>query len=431
MSIFDRLKSAFTGHNQNQRIKLTDTGKPLFWDIDFVGYSYNDRDFREFIRNAFGRNPIVNMVVPRLAETQAALPRSWRSADGELLEPSQVDRELLRLISQPNKTTSRREFYNLIDQYYLVTGNAIVYGLAPIIGNSEAMQSLGMQKYTELYIASIEDVNIITADGTVNSEPVAYEITRAYNSSATVTIDAKDVLHLKNPNIVSPNTNYGLSKLFGQQKAYTASTLTFEARNNAYTNGGKSGVLSPKGSETIMLPVEQKAMQERFDHDTTGVHNFGGVHVSGAPVDYTRISLSPEQLQLIESVPTDLRHLCAVYNVDPMLFGDSEGAKFDNLKTAEARMEKTATMNGSLYDDELNRWLIQGNYDLDICYKIDEKDEAKEAKLMQRNTDKGKEQVTGIVKSFKADELDKAAAIGNLIIQYAYTEDEAKILLGL
>jgi phage portal protein BeeE len=282
-----------------------------------------------------------------------------------------------------------------------------------------------------LYIASVEDVNIITADGTVNSEPVAYEITRAYNSSATVTIDAKDVLHLKNPNIISPNTNYGLSKLFGQQKAYTASTLTFEARNNAYTNGGKSGVLSPKGSETIMLPVEQKAMQERFDHDTTGVHNFGGVHVSGAPVDYTRISLSPEQLQLIESVPTDLRHLCAVYNVDPMLFGDSEGAKFDNLKTAEARMEKTATMNGSLYDDELNRWLIQGNYDLDICYKIDEKDEAKEAKLMQRNTDKGKDQVTGIVKSFKADELDEAAAIGNLTIQYAYTEDEAKILLGL
>lgn len=428
--MFEALKSIFKGKKE-RTLRLTDKGVPYFWDVNFLGYSYNDRNFREFIINAFGQNPHINLIVPRLADTQSNLPRSFYNADGDMIEMSQVDKDLYKLIQQPNKTTSKREFYNLIDQYYLVTGNAIIYGFNPSLGDSEAMQALGLTKYTELYVASIEDVHINTDDGTESGKPISYQITKAYNSSATVTVSAKDVLHIKNPNIISPNSNYGLSRLFGQQKAYTAGTLTFEARVNAYTNGGKSGVLSPKGSEVIMLPSDREAMQSKFDRDTTGIHNFSGVHISGTPVDYTRISLSPEQLRLIESIPSDLRHMCAVYNVDPMLFGDSEGAKFDNLKTAEARLYETATMNGSLIDDYLNKWLIFDNFGLDIYYKIDKKDESKEAKIKQRNTDQGKEQVTGIVKSFEAKEISENAAIGNLTIQYAYSEEEARILLGL
>lgn len=417
--MFDRVKSFFS--KSSKTIKLTDKGKPLYWDVNFLGYSYNDRDFREFICQAFGQNPHINLIVPRLSAVQAGLPRSYRSKDGELLEDNQVDSELNSLIQQPNKTTSRREFYDLIQQYYEVTGNSIVYGVKPI----------GFSRYSELYTASIEDVIINTTDGTYLGDPVSYQITNAYNSSTTATVLAEDVWHLKNPNIISPNTNYGLSKLFGQQKAYTASTLTFEARINAYTNGGKSGVLSPKGAETIMLPQERDLMQEKFNKDTTGIGNFGGIHFSGTPVDYTRISLSPEQLRLIESIPSDLRHMCAVFNVDPMLFGDSAGAKFDNLKTAEARLEKTATSTGLLIDEGLNKWLVQGNFGLDIAYTIDTKDEAKEAKIIQRNTDNGKDQVFGIVRSFKAQEVDEKSAMGNLTIQYAYSEDEAKQLLGL
>ena len=114
-----------------------------------------------------------------------------------------------------------------------------------------------------------------------------------------------------------------------------------------------------------------------------------------------------------------------------MLFGDSEGAKFDNLKTAEERFEKTATLNGQRIDQYLNKWLIFNNFGLDITYRIDVKDESKQKKIEQRNTEKGKEQVTDIVKSFEVKEISKKAAIGNLTILYAYSEDEAKALLGL
>jgi len=418
---------------KSRAVRTNSKGIPWFWDIDFLGYKYNDRDFREFICNAFGMNPHINMVVPRITDMQSSLPRSFKNREGEIVPFEQVDKDLLKLIESPNPVTTRKEFYDQIDQYFKVTGNSVIYGISPSNEDSDTMRALGMNKYAELYTASIVDVDIMTDNGSTNGIPVSYQIANAKGyGGSTVTIPAKDVLHLRNTNIISPETNYGLSQLFGQQKAYTASNFNFDARVNTYKNGGKHGIVSPKGSEVVMQPEEQEAMQTKFDSDTAGVHNFGGVHVSGSPVDFTRISLSPEQLKLIESLPSDLRHACAIYDVDSVLFGDVAGTTFNNLDTARKRIEITATRGGLRIDEALNKWLIKGNFGLDdLLYTIDAKDEAREAKVQQRNTDAGKTQIIGIAESVAAKSLSENSAIGTLQQLYAYSEDEAKEILGL
>ena len=420
------LKSFSSG---SRTVKLTDH---TFYPIDFIGNSYNERNFREYICEAFGRNPYINMVVPRIADIQSTLPRSFKDLEGNPVDADTVDSGLVSLLNQPNPKTTRTDFYNKIDQFLKVTGNAIIYGVSANPTSSELLSGLGMDKYMELHIANIDDVYINTTNGTETGTPISYQITDSTFNGATYTADAKDVLHLKITNIISSSSNYGLSPLFGQQKAYAGSTATFDARVSSYKNGGATGIISPKGSELVLLPDHKDIMEEEFNNRTGGTHNFGKVVFSGTGVDFQRITLSPEQLRLIESLPIDLRIVCGVYDVDSVLFSDVQGTTFNNMETAQKRILLTAIRGGDKIDEQLNQWLIQDNYGIEnLKYCIDKEDETKVAKVKQRNTDTGKQQVTNIVKDFQAKLISEQSATNTLIINYAYSEDEAKMLLGV
>ena len=399
------------------------------YPLDFISHSYNERNFREFICVAFGENPYINMIVPRITNIQSSMPRSFKDENNEIVD---VDQNLKMLIEQPNRQTDEQEFYDKLDQFLRVTGNAIVYGIHANPSQSASLAALGMSRYKELHIASIADTKINTTNGTEYGAPISYTFYHSSFNDSTITIDAKDVLHIKDTNIISSYSNYGLSPLFGQQKAYTASTMTFESRVNSYINGGATGVLSPKGSESVLMPKERKAIQKQFTNDIGGTHNFGSVYVTNSPVDFSRITISPEQLKLIESLPLDLRIVCGKYDVDSVLFSDVSGTTFNNLKTAQERIKETATRGGLRIDKRLSKWLIQKNYGLQgVKYSIDVKDQAQENKIEQRNTTEGKAQIIDISIAREERRISDASAIGMLIELFAYSEEKSREILGI
>lgn len=352
----------------------------MYIDAGFVNrafaYKFSTRNFREFICNAYGNNPYVSMVTDRISTVQSTLPRSFKKEIGENeYETVEVDKQLKKMLTRrPNPLQSAIEFRKEYTQYYLTAGNVIIYGVNSLVNGTEAEIRLGFSKYKEIYAADVKNVEIIGKNG-INEygEPEYYIIHNAkgYNG-LTKKIPAKDVLHIKEPNIIH-NSYWGLPKLFAQQKSYQGSTENFNARVNMYHNQGSVGIVSPKDASMPLLTDEQDEIQSIWDEKNSGSDKFGKRYVASVPVDYTAIGLTAADMELIKATVSDLRTVCGAFNVDSVLFNDIAGASLRNRPEAEKSMYVNVELPlADLIDEAISFWLIQENYgEEDVFYTVD------------------------------------------------------------
>lgn len=267
---------------------------------------------------SYGSNPLVYMIVKKIAFTSASLKRVIINEAGDEILSS----KLAALIDNPNKDQGRIEFLEEINEYLSITGNAFVH----------YVKGVGMGESLTVLKAQNVEVNCDGIGGVIS-----YTYTYPANGgNRSVTYLAEDVLHLKTSNVVNiseSDVKYGLSPLQAAWIVVQSSSEKFTAEASIFKNRGIIGILSTS-SDAPMSPKERKELQSSFDEEMGGADKYNKVKISSSKLNYIQTGMSPSDLKLLEGIISSLRILCSIYGMPSVLFNDNEKSTFNNFEQA-------------------------------------------------------------------------------------------------
>ena len=302
--IFGRKAESFSIRTRNT-FKFLDG----FFD-NFLSLNSGQRNNRKFIEEGYGSNPIVYMVVNRIAEMAASLPR--------VVEGGGRARELYE---EPNSFQTKHEFEVQQNTELLVTGDVFLI----------LIEGIGAGQ--EWRVAQSSNMEIVVENGM----PLYYW---EYFGTKQVRRELEDVLHIKYANIISDQSSgsnahfYGMSPLQPSWPTVVASNEIYNAERYIFKNKGIAGMVT-NDTEVPLLKDERERIQKEFDETTGGSDKFNKIAVSNNKLRFIQMGMSPQDLKLIENQISKLRTICSVYGLDSTLFNDPANKTFNNRKESE------------------------------------------------------------------------------------------------
>lgn len=316
----------------------------------FFGSDTGQLTVHKLIR-AYAENPIVYMIVNKIAGVTSSLHRVLLDANGEEIESGDV----YELLKRPNLQQNEEEFRQEIDTQLLASGNAFI----------RFRKGIGMGAEMEVLKSQCVDIEVSTY-----GEVMAY-IYEHNNREERIPIE--EILHIKFANVVDyeeEKQHYGFSPLEAAYKIVVASSEIFNAEASLFKNRGIAGILT-NDSEVPMLPKDREAMQEDFDNEVGGSDKFNKVKISNQKLRYLQMGMSPTDLQLIDNQLNKLRFLCGVYGIDSKLLGDGANSTYNNVREAQKNAyTDTYLPLAKKVDKALIRFLNK-EYGTDYIYLVD------------------------------------------------------------
>lgn len=223
--------------------------------------------------------------------------------------------------------------------YNQLIGNVYIEALSQLTVDNITEKSI-----TELILLPSEYTSInLKQDSNIDFRSIEiknYEVNFQNDSKyKTLTIDAKNVLHLKTKNTFKDSSNciYGISRLASAEKNLQAIASGYGARIALYDNGPRV-ILTGRNGDNAFSSVneteETDQIQNRINNvygRTDGQYQF---FVTKSALDATVISLNVRDLQLNELNSADFRRICNVFNQDAKIHGDPQASTYDNVNTA-------------------------------------------------------------------------------------------------
>lgn len=327
-------------------------------DVDYSSikdFSWTENSRGAIIREAYGGNPYVFMVVDRLSSISSSLERiitDVNNPDKEIIIPP----DLQQLFITPN---SKEDFLQL---RYRLESSLRAGGECFLVGETAE----GFSGVQELWSPINQNVTINIG---TRGEVLSYTVT--YFDDIQV-YEPDEVLHIYKPDITRDN-EYGLSSLRAQRKVWQSNNEVWASEASLHKNKGISGVLYVDGGRA-MSPSERREIQSDYDAEYTGVRKFGKVKVSSQKLGYLPMGMNPNDLKSLETRIDHLRTTCAGFNVSSQLFGDVASSTYNNMKEAKEAMYVDAILPESrIIDSKLTSWLLHGKFKMPdtTIYKVD------------------------------------------------------------
>lgn len=276
-----------------------------------------NRDYRfgtsskDFLLSAYGANPYVFMVVDRICQRLVQIDKKLFNKKGEEIQ----DALFQELLESPNEKENGDALLYRASATHLVTGECFVV----------RKQTLGAR---DNYFIPV-NFNVTINEDT-KGRILSYWITSFGHAE---TFLPNEVLHIYKPDITL-DTNHGFSTLRATRKVWESNNEVWASEASLHKNKGITGVIFSDGNRP-MTDREQKELQAKYDRDNTGASNFGKVKVSTAKLGYQQMGMNPNDLKSIETRLEHLRTICASFNVDSKLFGDSQASTYNNMAEAQ------------------------------------------------------------------------------------------------
>lgn len=325
MNFRERLSFLLTGNSKESLARTVSTvnqlGKPVSTPANYEG----------FARQGYSKNLIVYAAISKIATACKGV--NWvvyskrRSSNGKLTELE--NHPLLDLLAKPNPLQARAAFIESVVGFKLIAGNSYIESNRGLKTSGPAL---------ELWPVRPDRMKVI---GGPKGYPAAYEFSVGGDSRRWPVnpIDfSSDIMHWKSFNPL--NDWYGLSAL-------EAAMLTLD-QNNAgnkwnlaltQNSATPSGVLQMKATEYNPrgeLSNEQYARIKReFEESYQGARNAGRPLLIEGGLAWQSISLSPKDMDFIQSRNLTSIDLCIALGVPPELMGMGQKT-FNNY--AEARL---------------------------------------------------------------------------------------------
>ncbi|MGN7678414.1 MAG: phage portal protein [Anaplasma sp.] len=311
--------------------------------------TWGDRDYTNFARNGYIKNVIafrsIHMVAAAAGSVNITLHKNTENGVFQIFH-----HPILSLLSRPNYTMTRSELIEGIVTYRLISGNSYILS----IENRDMVPK-------ELYLLRPDRVEITHKPGRdavtyryrVNDEVHEFQVDRATNRH--------DLLHLKNFHPL--NDWYGLSTI-------EAAAYSIDQHNQASSwnqamlqNGARpSGalVVKTKDERNNTLTKEQyQRLRAQIEELYTGSRNVGRPMLLEGGLEWKEMSLSPKDMDFIESKNISAREIALAFGVSPQLLGIPGDNTYSNLSEARlALWEQTVIPHLESILAHLNSWLV-------------------------------------------------------------------------
>jgi HK97 family phage portal protein len=320
-----KARAISTALNPIARILLLLAGKQPVW---------TGEDYAALSEAGYVNCMAVYACVRLIAETSAGI--TWKTKDrrGRNVE----DHAMLRLLARPNDRDGQRSFVAGYFSFRLLAGNSYI-----IAGR------IGKQPPLALWLPRPDRMKVIpgTAGNVVGG--YRYEV-----GSDKQDLEPGNVMHSR---MFHPTNDwYGLSPLRAASKGVDISNMAQEWNARVLTND-----MRPPGA----LATDSKLDETGFDRlramikqDWQGYDNIGNPLILEQGLKWIPFAMNPKDMDWLNSTKITRRDICAVYNVDPCLVGDSEFATYSNKVEAGKGLYRDNVIPAMHeFRDELNRWL--------------------------------------------------------------------------
>ena len=306
-----------------------------------------DREYRIFASEAYMKNVIAHRSITMIAQSAASVPFKLYLAN----EAGKVPIEkhpILDLLNNPNPVMSGKELMESIYAYRLINGNAYLLAIGSERGGIEELVSLRPDR-----VAVIAGHNFMPSGYryTVGSKSVDYNVDPITGYSS--------LLHIKNFHPLSDW--YGLSSI--ESAAYSIDQHNQAgAWNQALLQNGArpSGAITVKNSEgnPANLSEEQfNRLKNMVDENFTGANNAGRPLILEGGLEWKEMSMSPKDMDFIESKHSSARDIALAFGMPPQLLGIPGDNTYSNLVEARlALWEQTIIPLISNICEHLSSW---------------------------------------------------------------------------
>jgi HK97 family phage portal protein len=325
----------------------------------------------------YSKNSVAFRSVNLIARSGATIPINLFKKRGDTKEEL-FDHPLKSLIERPNPLQAQSQFFESVLSSYMISGNSYI----------ESVKPSPTRPPMELYQLRPDRVKIVPAK---NGFPSQY-VYEANGNKVVYPVDfvkmTSPVLHVKTFNPL--NDWYGMSPLeaaiLSLDQMNSANKWNLSTLQNSATPSGVLTVepsdVNPGGTLTTEQFDKLKAdIEERY----SGHNNTGRPMLLEGGMKWTQMSLSPKDMDFLNSKNVTARDIASVFGVPPLLLNISGDNTYSNFKEARLSLyEETVIPIMSLFVDELNRWLtpyygedLSLEMDLDAVPAIQEKREAR------------------------------------------------------
>ncbi|WDM85389.1 phage portal protein [Ehrlichia sp. JZT12] len=310
---------------------------------------WENRNYANFAENGYIKNVIVFRSIHMIASAAASVPLILN----KIVKNNSIfqikNHPLLKLISHPNNTISKAEFIEGILTYKLISGNAYIL---MIENNNMIPKELHLLRPDRIEIISGKDNRPYSYRYTINNYSYDYKINKLTNYS--------QILHIKNFHPL--NDWYGLSPI-------EAASYSIDQHNQAGSwnqamlqNGARpSGALivNTKNNTNGNLTQEQyNRLKSQVDEFYSGPRNAGRPMLLEGGLDWKEMSLSPKDMDFIESKHSSARDIALAFGVPPQLLGIPGDNTYSNLIEARLSLwEQTILPHLDNIISHINNWL--------------------------------------------------------------------------
>jgi HK97 family phage portal protein len=300
---------------------------------------WNSSRFDELAEESYCKNVIVYRAVTLIARNLASVP--WRLQKGKNLLDAHP---LLDLINSPNPSQTGVSFLETLASYLLLSGNSYV----------ELVNICNHQ--WQLYLLRPDRVQIIPD---VDGHSYVYSVgekRRMIKKSSQSSLEP--LLHLK---LFHPlNDWYGMSPVEAAASSIDHHNEVGKHNLAILQNGGRpSGALILDADDISRLSEEDhQALRTQIRETFQGADNAGRVVVLEGKMKWQELSISPKDMDFIESKYLAAREIAQAYGVPAMLVGVPGDATFANYKEARLHLwEDTILPLLDKIISEVNQWL--------------------------------------------------------------------------
>jgi len=307
-----------------------------------------ERDYVQFAQEAYVKNVIAHRAISMVASAAASIPHILyfknRSGTRELLT-----HPVLNLLKRPNPSQSVNDFFGALYQYKMISGNAYMHAVFPT-----------GEPPRELYLLRPDRVQVIAGKG---ATPAAYRYTvdeKAMDFPVDKLSGRSRVLHLKN--FHPTNDWYGLSPIEAAAYSIDQHNQSSHWNQALMQNGARpSGALVVRGEQGggVLSEDQYNRIKMQIDEQFSGPANAGRPLLLEGGLEWKEMSLSPKDMDFIQSKNSSARDIALAFGVPPQLLGIPGDNTYSNLQEARVSFwEQTVLPLAANTMDALNHWLL-------------------------------------------------------------------------
>ena len=292
---------------------------------------------------SYKRNVIVNRCVNIISQAAGHVPWVVLKKTSQGLQKDH-HHKVHKLLKRPNPTTAGAEFFCEIIATKLLFGNSYILAVSP----ANSLTPL------ELYSLQPTDVEIVSN----NTEITGYKHAAKKLYPVHPVTKQSQILHFKNYN---PSSNiYGRPCLDAAANLIDLHNKAIEWNHMLLKNGARPSGALIVGGGNYLSDEQFNRLKQELQEKYYGSNNAGKPMLLEGGLDWKEMSISPKDMDFVESKNSAAREIALAFGVPPQLLGINGDNTYSNMQEARlALWEETLIPLLDKIADSLTNWLSQ------------------------------------------------------------------------